>query len=79
MICDSEAEPRVYRPTKNNKQVSEAEIQLNPFRQPDESIIFMKWVSESKVVFIRKSGDVIFYKCSPNTNTVSKVPFQCTV
>lgn len=55
------------------------EIKLNPFRQPEESIIYMKWVTESKVVFIRKSGDVVFYKCSPNTNAVTKVPFQCTV
>ena len=79
MICDPDAELRVYRPTKNTKQVNEDEIQLNILKQPDESIIFMKWVSESKVVFIRKSGDVIFYKCSPNTNAASKVPFQCTV
>lgn len=79
MICDAEAQLRVYRPTKNSKQMTEDDPILNPFKQPDESIIYMKWVSESKVVFIRKSGDVIFYKCSPNTNPASKVPFQCTV
>lgn len=39
----------------------------------------MKWISESKVVFIRRSGDIIFYKCFPNSNLASKTPFQCTI
>lgn len=39
----------------------------------------MKWLSDTKLVFIRKSGDVIFYKCYPNQNPTNKVPFQCTV
>ena len=39
----------------------------------------MKWISESKLVFIRKSGEIIFYKCFPNTNPATKVPFQCTI
>jgi len=38
----------------------------------------MKWISDTKLVFIRKSGDVIFYKCYSNTNPATKVPFQCT-
>jgi hypothetical protein len=31
------------------------------------------------VVFIRKSGDIVFYKCFPNANPSNKIPFQYTI
>jgi hypothetical protein len=45
----------------------------------DESIIFMKWITEFKVVFIRKLGEIVFYKCFPNANPSNNIPFQCTI
>jgi hypothetical protein len=43
-ICDTDAEPKVYRPSKGN-QLKTGDEELNPMKQLDESIIFMKWIS----------------------------------
>lgn len=38
----------------------------------------MKWVKDDRLVFMRRSGDIFFYKLqAPSTG--SKVPFQCAI
>ena len=47
-------------------------------KQGNESIVYMKWFRDSKLVFIRRNGDMLFYKWS-SSQTSSKVPFQCAI
>ena len=47
-------------------------------KQSNDSIIYMKWFKDSKLVFIRRSGEMLFYKWS-SSQTAGKVPFQCAI
>lgn len=39
----------------------------------------MKWFKESSLVFMRRNGEMLFYKWYSNTNPNNKAPFQCSV
>ena len=78
-ICDAKAQMKVYRPSRNRNLLQE-EIELNPFYQTGLSIIHMKWVKDDKLVFIRRNGEVLFYKLHlPSGSTTNRVPFQCAI
>jgi len=48
--------------------------------QTGASIIHMKWVKDDKLVFIRRNGEILFYKLHPPSNSASsKIPFQCAI
>jgi hypothetical protein len=38
----------------------------------------MKWFKDSRLVFIRRNGDMLFYKWNI-TPPGSKIPFQCSI
>lgn len=48
-------------------------------RQANESIIHMRWFKDSRLVFIRRSGEMLFYKWHSAQPGTSKVPFQCAI
>ena len=78
-VCDPKAEIKVYRPSKN-KNLLQQEIELNPFNQIGQSIIHMKWVKDDRLVFIRRNGELLYYKLHPPSNPAgSKIPFQCAI
>lgn len=41
-------------------------------------MIHMKWFKDARLVFIRRNGEMLFYKwhSSPSSN---KIPFQCAI
>jgi hypothetical protein len=41
----------------------------------------MKWVKDLKLVFIRRNGEMLFYKwhMNPTSPVNAKVPFQCAI
>ena len=40
----------------------------------------MKWVKDDRLVFIRRNGELLYYKLHPPSNPAgSKIPFQCAI
>jgi hypothetical protein len=74
-ITDIEFKPKVYRPT--NKKQSERWLEVNPLHQPDESIIRMKWIKDSKLICIHRNGNIINYKWY--SQGLNRIPFQCAI
>jgi len=48
-------------------------------KQSGESIVHMRWFKDSKLIFIRKNGEMLFYKWHTAQPGANKVPFQCAI
>jgi hypothetical protein len=84
MITQFECEIKVYRPTQNKKksQAEEPMKSINLQRVNDRAIVKIKWISQLRLMCVRRDGMVNYLKwwstgISTTQPVPNMVPFQC--